>query len=39
MVGHFNKTKAPRLATILIFNDTGRAYLPEGFKGLPKIFF
>jgi hypothetical protein len=37
-VGHFDKTKISRLATMLIFNDHCRAYLPEGIKGLSKIF-
>jgi hypothetical protein len=37
-VGHFDKTKTSGLATVLIFNDRCRAYLPEGFKGLSKIF-
>jgi hypothetical protein len=37
-VGHFDKTKTPWLATILIFYDPCRAYLPKGLKGLPKIF-
>ena len=38
-VGHFDKTKTSRLATILIFYDPCRTYLPKGLKGLSKIFF
>ena len=40
-VGHFNKTKTSRLATILVFNDYCRdhckAYLTESLKNLAKI--
>jgi hypothetical protein len=38
LVKHFDKTESPRLATIFIFNDPCRTYLPKGSKSLSKIF-
>jgi hypothetical protein len=38
LLGHLNKTKPPRLATVFIFNDACRTDLAIGLKSLPKIF-
>jgi hypothetical protein len=38
LLGHLNKTKPPRLATVFVFNNACRADLAIGLKSLPKIF-
>ena len=36
LVRHLDKTKTSRLVAIFILNDSGRAYLTKGLKGLSK---
>jgi hypothetical protein len=38
LVRHFDKTKTSRLAAVFILNDSRRAYLTKGLKGLSQDF-
>jgi hypothetical protein len=38
-VWHLHKSKSPRIAGVLIFDDFNRSNLPEGFKSVSQIFF